>query len=126
MSVHIINRRKIMLKTENLQAINKKLNEQRVILFARMKENQELNRAEVLFKQDNADRAIISRNINRNSLLLKRIEQQIHDIHQALNRLETGTYGICLDCGQSIQPARLEIIPTASLCVKCQGIQENK
>jgi DnaK suppressor protein len=38
----------------------------------------------------------------------------------ALARLEAGTYGICQECGQVIDPDRLEVVPSAVLCVDCQ------
>jgi len=38
----------------------------------------------------------------------------------ALARIEAGTYGVCQKCGQSIDVARLEVLPAATLCVDCQ------
>ena len=34
--------------------------------------------------------------------------------------------GICTECGNKIQPGRLEVVPTATLCIECQRIQEKK
>lgn len=45
---------------------------------------------------------------------------------QALARLRAGTYGTCQTCGQVIDPLRLEILPTAILCVECQRKAEGK
>jgi RNA polymerase-binding transcription factor DksA len=67
-----------------------------------------------------------SRDNNRETLLLDHVNGQLDDINQALKRIEKGIYGVCKDCGENIQPARLEIIPTAVLCVGCQRIQDNK
>ena len=39
-------------------------------------------------------------------------------VQQALKRIEEGTYGFCVDCGQPIPEKRLEAIPWASRCVK--------
>ena len=115
-----------MPKTLNLQAIKQKLEVQREILLKRL-ENGRLSKGfEDMLNPDKADRAMISRNNNSENILLNHSEQQLQDIDQALNRLEKGTYGICLDCGENIQPARLEIIPTAALCIKCQRIQDKK
>jgi len=115
-----------MPKTLNLQAIKLKLEVQREILLKRL-ENSRLSKGfEDMLNPDKADRAMISRNNNSENILLNHSEQQLQDIDQALNRLEKGTYGICLDCGENIQPARLEIIPTAALCIKCQRIQDKK
>ena len=39
---------------------------------------------------------------------------------EALHRIEDGTYGICVDCGMTIPPARLHVKPEATRCVACQ------
>ena len=41
-------------------------------------------------------------------------------IREALARIKDGSYGICESCGKPIGAARLEMIPYASLCTKCQ------
>ena len=38
----------------------------------------------------------------------------------ALARLDAGTYGVCVDCGEQIAEARLEFRPEASRCLACQ------
>jgi RNA polymerase-binding transcription factor DksA len=38
---------------------------------------------------------------------------------QALERLERGAYGTCLECGRPIAPRRLAVIPTAERCDAC-------
>ena len=42
------------------------------------------------------------------------------EIQAALARLAEGTYGVCERCGEPINPARLEVLPTARRCVPCQ------
>jgi len=42
----------------------------------------------------------------------------------ALDRLREGTYGICQECGCQIPERRLEVMPTATLCVPCQERRE--
>ena len=51
---------------------------------------------------------------------------EIRDIDAALGRIATGTYGVCTDCGEGIEVARLEAHPTAKRCRPCQVIQENR
>jgi len=41
-------------------------------------------------------------------------------VEAALTRIEQGTYGTCVDCGQPIPPARLEVRPEAARCVEDQ------
>jgi len=44
----------------------------------------------------------------------------IGEIEAALARLEAGTYGWCLSCGDAIPVERLEFRPFAAACVTCQ------
>lgn len=46
--------------------------------------------------------------------------RRLAQAEMALARLEAGTYGVCQECGQLIDPARLEIVPSTTLCVDCQ------
>lgn len=46
----------------------------------------------------------------------QKLLQQVND---ALERIEKGTYGLCLECGKPIPQARLEAIPEAELCLNC-------
>ena len=55
--------------------------------------------------------------------LEKRIKEQLVGVEHALHKFEDGTYGFCDSCGQPIDPARLEAIPEANLCIKCKAQQ---
>ena len=48
------------------------------------------------------------------------------EILEALKRMEQGNYGVCPDCSDQIQPARLQSLPTAKRCVRCESNNENK
>ncbi len=45
-------------------------------------------------------------------------------IQEALDRIEDKSYGECANCGNEIQPKRLEAVPWALLCIQCQSLQE--
>ena len=47
------------------------------------------------------------------------IRQEIHEIREALLRIERGEYGTCVSCGADINPDRLKALPTATRCIKC-------
>jgi len=47
-------------------------------------------------------------------------EQVLAEIDRALQRIDDGTYGTCVGCGDEISPARLEVSPWASLCIDCK------
>ena len=48
------------------------------------------------------------------------------EIQQALERIENGTYGKCVNCGQPIPEKRLEAIPWAARDVKCEELLEQR
>ena len=47
---------------------------------------------------------------------------QLHMVDEALDRLDSGDYGICLSCEESIAPKRLNAIPWARYCVTCEEL----
>ena len=55
--------------------------------------------------------------------LEKRIRDQLVEVAHALHKFEQGTYGMCDICGQPIDPARLEALPQATLCLNCKTQQ---
>ena len=44
---------------------------------------------------------------------------ELHRIEAALKRIEDGEYGYCLQCGGEIAAKRLDLDPTAPLCINC-------
>ena len=49
---------------------------------------------------------------------------ELRRIHDALARLEEGTYGECTRCGEDINPERLAALPSATLCIRCASQSE--
>jgi DnaK suppressor protein len=47
-------------------------------------------------------------------------------IERAFRRMEEGTFGVCLACGQEIPEERLLVIPAATMCVTCQGHEDRR
>jgi len=58
-----------------------------------------------------------------NDEVLEQLDEQgrneLQRVELALQRMGTGNYGICVDCGEEIQLARLKAIPWATRCVDC-------
>ena len=63
--------------------------------------------------QQRMNREVAIRNLDRESRLLKSVEE-------ALNRIETGAFGVCLGCEEEISEKRLRAVPWASHCLSCQ------
>jgi len=47
-----------------------------------------------------------------------KLEERLDDIHAALKRIEDGTYGICEEGGEQIEPERLRANPAARTCIQ--------
>ena len=47
-------------------------------------------------------------------------------IVRALEKIEDGTYGVCIDCGEDVSDKRLKMYPNASRCLVCQEAFEDK
>ena len=58
--------------------------------------------------------------------LQKQLREQMAEVEHALQKLESGTYGLCGICGQPIVPERLEALPWASLCINCKTHQARR
>jgi len=56
----------------------------------------------------------------------ERTREQIQLIKQALQRMKAGDWTRCSTCDTQIQPARLEALPTTTLCVSCAEAQERE
>ncbi|HET7529429.1 MAG TPA: TraR/DksA C4-type zinc finger protein [Mycobacteriales bacterium] len=53
--------------------------------------------------------------------LIAAARQQLQETEDALARVDNGTYGVCGSCREPIAAERLEILPAARYCVRCQG-----
>ena len=54
--------------------------------------------------------------LNRNTIDMK----LLREVSDALHHIDTGHYGICLECEEPISPKRLDAVPWARYCVRCQ------
>ena len=57
--------------------------------------------------------------------LENRIRQELASVEHALDKVKKGTYGMCDHCGKPIDPARLEALPQATLCMECKALAKN-
>ena len=62
-------------------------------------------------------------------LAIRQIESnfsRMQSVKLALERIEDGSYGTCLRCDQTIMPKRLQAVPWAAYCVRCQDIADHE
>ncbi|MCD5401604.1 TraR/DksA family transcriptional regulator [candidate division NPL-UPA2 bacterium] len=61
------------------------------------------------------------------ALALVSSEQKLlYEVNEALRRLEEGGFGCCEQCGKSIGRKRLQAVPYARLCIKCEEKKEKE
>src|SRR5216684_2060420 len=59
------------------------------------------------------ERELAIRNLDRESNMLR-------NVRGALARIADGSYGVCLHCEEDISPKRINAVPWAAFCIKCQ------
>ena len=69
--------------------------------------------------QQAAEREVAVLNLERDTALARRLRS-------AIERLNDGSYGVCLQCEEDIAPKRLKAIPWAELCIHCQEMADRK
>jgi DnaK suppressor protein len=57
---------------------------------------------------------------------IQRARGLLDQTDRALERIDTGTYGVCESCGKAIGKARLMAYPRATLCVACKQREERR
>ena len=73
------------------------------------------------YPQDPADAGANLSESERSEAVLAVARRQRSDVLAALHRIDTGTYGTCVDCGSLVPEGRLEAKPEAARCVACQA-----
>jgi DnaK suppressor protein len=66
-----------------------------------------------------SERDLAIRNVDRESTLLRQVKA-------ALQRVEDGGFGICIECDSAISPKRLAVLPWAARCVQCQEAADRR
>lgn len=69
----------------------------------------------------------------KNYMFVQRDEKYLGYLHDALSRIDQGTYGICIDCKDDpkllcktcplIPKERLEVVPITTHCIECKNIR---
>lgn len=53
--------------------------------------------------------------------VLAQNKQALQKLHNALDRIDRGTYGVCMKCGREVPLGRLRLVPEALMCVSCSS-----
>ena len=109
------------LLRSRLENERKRLNEELEQLKSSARPTDERREGSPFGKRE--EEATESFELEKRLTLEKRIREQSAEVERALQKFEDGTYGLCDSCGQAIDPARLEALPQASLCLNCKAQQ---
>jgi len=109
------------LLRSSLEDMRKRLSEELEQLKSTVRPADERREGSPFGKRE--EEATESFELEKRLTLEKRIREQLAEVEHALQKFEDGTYGLCDNCGQPIDPARLEALPQASLCLKCKALQ---
>jgi DnaK suppressor protein len=77
--------------------------------------------------ENSADALDLIRAATDRDILVQRLNigaRKLHAIRKALEALDRGEYGVCEDCEQPISTKRLDAVPWAPVCVKCQEARD--
>lgn len=110
---------------KKIKTFRDRLLEERASLLGVVGRNEDYGReADTEATQDPADKAsnsytkelLFSQSTNDRTILTQ--------IEEALQRMEDEEYGVCTNCGNEIQPKRLEALPWVRYCITCQDLFE--
>ncbi len=77
--------------------------------------------AEVQFDDESGEGGTLSMEREQDLMLWAQARASLEEIDEALARVAGGTYGQCLQCGQTITKNRLRALPHAALCIDCKS-----
>ena len=111
------------MTTKSLEQYRRTLEAKRKELLAGSGDREDIlieNAAEEFDRlQQQLNREVAIRNLDRESTMLKSVQA-------ALARMENDTFGVCLRCDEEIPEKRLNAVPWAAYCVKCQEIVDRQ
>lgn len=73
---------------------------------------------EVSFDDENADAGSFTFERERDLSIENNVRDLMGKIDSALGRMTQGKFGICMQCGKSIEKARMKALPYVELCIK--------
>jgi DnaK suppressor protein len=112
-------------KKDSSDKVKKRLQAKREELLHDLMKNREVSDETVdESAQDMADRATSAYTKEFAYSLSENDRKTLLLIDEALGRLEDGTYGTCVHCGNPVQEKRLEAVPWARHCLDCQELQD--
>jgi RNA polymerase-binding protein DksA len=105
---------------EDYRDLKEQLQSKRDTLHRRIREiRSDLQQEDKPLEKDLEDQAIELENDEVLNRLEPATRQELADTLAALERMEEGTYGQCVECGDEISVSRLKALPYALKCIQC-------
>ncbi len=112
------------LKHSKTRSLAEKLKAERERALLKLARLHNILRSEIEADVDEADSGLEER--EQALALLQSLERKLGEIDYALRQIHAGKYGVCVRCGERIDPARLDAVPETTLCIKCKVIVERE
>ena len=112
-------------KPDKYRDIRVDLEKQRAVLLEEAGETI-TNRTDVQAFPDLSDQASAEMEQNFVIRLKEREQKLLKKIDEALDRIATNSYGICVRCGEEIPYPRLKARPVTTLCIDCKTLEEQQ
>lgn len=81
----------------------------------------EMEPGDIQFDEESGEGGTVAVDRERDLALSAQALEAVAEIDAALEKIATGKYGICENCGQLIAKARIEALPYARLCIACKS-----
>lgn len=72
-----------------------------------------------------ADQGTDAQEREKTFMFAARQGKYLQQVEAAIERIQSGGYGVCVQCGGQIQAPRLKVVPTAKLCIKCKPSEDD-
>lgn len=107
-----------------LERREKVLREMGLLTESSRNQTQEYNSDNSTYSLHMADQGTDAQEREKSFFLASRDGRYLKYLNRAIDMIKEGTYGICTECKEPIQKKRLELVPTARLCVLCKLKEE--
>jgi DnaK suppressor protein len=112
-------------REEKIQHIKARLLQQRAALLNEAESALNELPGQTIFP-DLGDQATAETDRNFMLRLRGREQRLLKKIDEAVSRIDSGSFGICDDCGNEIDIKRLEARPVTTMCIECKTLQEEE
>jgi len=105
--------------TVSYEELRQELEQQQAVLRAELAEGRIIPENGMGYSTHQADDATDAYEQAADLAMRRNAERLLYLVERALQRMDAGTYGVCRNCGNRIDDARLKAIPYTRYCMEC-------